>query len=139
MSQPAKRGRKAWSPPEGVEIDWTRPASHIAKDCGTWPNTVLSWMRRQGLPIRTRGVPLGMRWSQTRRRVGSLDPTAINWRLQDTALAKIHGVCRERIRQLRKAAGLPASGSAEWLAAGGVVTHPSKKNRLALDRPPGQA
>jgi len=36
------------------------------------------------------------------------------------ALAQAHGVTRERIRQLRKAAGLPASGSAEWLAAGGV-------------------
>ena len=45
----------------------------------------------------------------------------IDWRLQDTTLGKIHGVCSERIRQLRKAAGLPASGSAEWLAAGGVI------------------
>ena len=141
MSQPAKRGRPAWSPPEGAEIDWTRPASHIAKDCGVWTNTVVVWMRRQGLLIRPRGVPMGQRWKQQNRRVGSLDPDTIDWRCQDTYLATRHGVCRERIRQLRKAAGLPASGSAAWQAAGGVVTNPPKKKKpkLAVDGPPGPA
>jgi len=133
--------RKAWSPPEGVEIDWTRPALHIANEHGVWAHTVIAWMRRQGLPIRPRGVPMGQRWKQQNRRVGSLDPATIDWRYQDIHLATCHGVCHERIRQLRKAAGLPASGSAAWLAAGGVVTNPpkNKKPQLALDRPPRPA
>jgi hypothetical protein len=127
--------RPFWQPPEGMEIDWTRPALHIAKECGVTTATVIRWMRRNGLPIGPRGTPKGTRWT----RAGRLDPASLDWTRQDTALSKAHGVCRERIRQLRKAAGLPASGSAEWLAAGGVVTHAAKKLRLALDRPPGLA
>ena len=125
--------RQAWQPPEG--IDTARPALHVAQECGVTTTTVLRWMRRNGLPIGPRGTPKGTHWI----RAGRLDPATLDWTRQDVALGKAHGVCRERIRQLRKAAGLPASGSAEWLAAGGVVTNPSKKNRLALDRPPGLA
>jgi hypothetical protein len=90
-------------------------------------------MRGKGLPVRPRGTPPGTHWEWAKK----LDASTLDWTRQDVALSKAHGVCRERIRQLRKAAGLPASGSAEWLAAGGVVTNPSKKYRLALDRPPG--
>jgi len=129
--------RPAWQPPEG--IDWTRPALHIAQENGVWAHTVTAYLRKNGLPVRPRGVPLGQRWKQQNRRKNSLDPATLDWTRQDVALGKAHGVCRERIRQLRKAAGLPASGSAEWLAAGGVVTNPSKKYRLPLDRPPGLA
>lgn len=133
MSQPAKRGRKAWSPPEGVEIDWTRPAMHIAADCGVLVHAVLKWMRDNGIPIRPRGVPAGRKWEEQKRQRQKLDPSNLDWTRQDTALAKAHGVTRERIRQLRKAAGLPASGSAEWLVAGGKVTNPPKnKRRLTL-------
>ena len=116
--------RKAWSPQPG--IDWTRPALHIAKDCGVAVTTVINWMRRKGLPIGPRGAPPGTTWEWSNK----LDPAILDWTRQDTALGKAHGVCRERIRQLRKAAGLPASGSAAWLAAGGVVTNPPKKRRL---------
>ncbi len=139
MSQPAKRGRPAWNPPEGVEIDWTRPASHIAKECKSSVHAVIAWMRRNDVPVRPRGMERGRRFKCKHRKAGSIDPTTIDWTRQDIALAKIHGVCRERIRQLRKAAGLPASGSAEWRAAGGVVTNPphqGRKSKLAVD---GQA
>lgn len=132
--------RQAWSPPPG--IDWTRPALHIAKECGVAVTTVINRMRLNGLPIRPRGVPMGQRWKQQNRRKNSLDPATIDWRLQDTYLATKHSVCRERIRQLRKAAGLPASGSAEWLEAGGVVTNPphqGRKSKLAVDGPPSPA
>lgn len=130
--------RKAWSPPEGVEIDWTRPALHIARECGISTPVVTKWMRKQGLPVRPRGTPPGTTWVRANR----LDPASLDWTRQDTALGKIYGVCRERIRQLRKAAGLPASGSAAWLAAGGVVTNPphqGRKSKLAVDRQPSPA
>lgn len=118
--------RPFWQPPEGV--DWSRPAAHIAKECGVAVTTVLRWTRRNSLPVRPRGSP----------KAGRLDPAVLDWSSQDVALARQHGVCRERIRQLRKAAGLPASGSAEWLAAGGVVTHAAKKLRLVAPRPASQ-
>jgi hypothetical protein len=124
-----KKGR-LWQAPAG--IDTARPALHIAKECGVAVTTVLKWMRGKGLPVRPRGTPPGTRWEWKNK----LDASTLDWRLQDTYLATKHSVCRERIRQLRKAAGLPASGSAEWLADGGVVTNPSKKYRLVLDRPP---
>jgi hypothetical protein len=119
--------RPFWQPPEG--IDWSRPASHIGAECGVSTPTVTAYLRRAGLPVRAKGTPKGTRWS----RAGRLEPATLDWTRQDVALAQAHGVCRERIRQLRKAAGLPASGSAEWLAAGGVVTHFSKKFRLVVD------
>ncbi len=125
--------RLLWQPPEG--IDWSRPASHIGAECGVAIQTVTRYMRRAGMPVRAKGTPKGTRWI----RPGRLDPATLDWTRQDVALAQAHGVTRERIRQLRKAAGLPASGSAEWLAAGGVVTHAAKKLRLALDRTPGPA
>jgi hypothetical protein len=137
MSQPAKRGRTAWSPPEGVKIDWTRPALHIAKECGVAVTTVINWMRRNGLPIGPRGTPPGTTWTCVNR----FDASVLDWRYQDIHLATRHGLCRERIRQLRKAAGLPASGSAAWLAAGGVVTNPphqGRKSKLAVDGQPRQ-
>jgi hypothetical protein len=122
-----------WQAPAGINT--ARPALHIAKECGVHVGTVLAWMRRNSLPVGPRGSPIGTKWAHPK--AGRLDPASLDWTRQDVALGKAHGVCRERIRQLRKAAGLPASGSAEWLAAGGVVTNPSKKNRQALDRPPG--
>lgn len=127
--------RQAWSPPEG--IDWTRPALHIAKECGVAVTTVLNRMRINGVEIRPRGTPPGTTWEWSKK----FDASTLDWRYQDTYLATKHGVCRERIRQLRKAAGLPASGSAAWLEAGGVVTNPPKKKKpkLAVDGPPGPA
>lgn len=128
--------RTAWSPPEGT--DPARPALHIAKKCGVAVTTVLRWMRRNSLAIGPRGAPPGTTWEWSNK----LDPATLDWTRQDTYLAPKHGVCRERIRQLRKAAGLPASGSAAWLAAGGVVTNPSpigKKSKLAVDEQPAVA
>lgn len=133
--------RPAWSPPEGVEIDWTRPALHIAKECKSSVHAVIAWMRRNDVPVRPRGMERGRRFKCRHRKAGSLDPATIDWRLQDIFLATKHGLTRERIRQLRKAAGLPASGSAAWLAAGGVVTNPpkKKKSKLAVDGQAGLA
>lgn len=116
----AAMGRRVWQPPKGVAIDWTRPALHIAAQCGAAPSTVIRYMRRHGLTVGMKGPPKGSTWVQA----GRLDPATLDWTLQDVRLAEIHGVCRERIRQLRKSAGLPPSGSPEWLAAGGIVTHP---------------
>jgi hypothetical protein len=123
MSQHKGKKGSPWQAPAG--IDTARPAMHIAKECGVTTTTVIRWMRRNGLPVRPRGTPPGTHWEWKNK----LDASTLDWRLQDTALGKAHGVCRERIRQLRKAAGLPASGSPEWLAAGGVVTNPQYLGR----------
>jgi hypothetical protein len=136
------KGHTAWIPPEG--IDWSRPASHIAEECGAATTTVIRWMRRNNLPVRPTGLLKGIKWSDQRKRdTRRLDPALLDWTCQDTALAKAHGCCRERIRQLRKAAGLPASGSSAWLLAGGVVTHPQysgiNKSQPPLDCPPAVA
>lgn len=116
-----KRGRKLWNPPAGVEINWTRPASHIAKDYGATTPTVTRYMRRHGLAVRKKGAPIGTRKLRLERNY--------NWLHQDVYLATEHGMTRERIRQLRKAARQPASGSPEWLAAGGIVTNPPHQGR----------
>jgi hypothetical protein len=128
----AKRGRKSWSPPTG--IDWSRPALHIARECGVCVHTVLRQMRLQGLPIRPRGVPEGQLWSAQNRKRQGLDASSLDWSRQDAFLAKLHGLSHERIRQLRMAARKPASGSAEWLEAGGVITNPIKRRSLAVDQ-----
>lgn len=74
-------------------------------------NTVLAYMRRAGLPVRPRGPVKGQRW-------GRLSTAALDWRQRDSVLAKAHGVTREYIRQFRRLAGQPPSGSPEWLEAG---------------------
>ena len=90
---------------------------HIAKDCGVSIGPVLAYMRRSGLPVRPVGVQKGTQFT----RLWSVDPSSIDWRYRDTTLAFLHGVSRERIRQIRKAKGLPASGSKAWREQGGVT------------------
>lgn len=116
-----KRGRKLWVPPQGV--DWSRPACHIAKDCGITTATVTRYMRSVGLPVRKKGLIKGTILPRT------VDPSSIDWRYRDGFLGRRHGVTRERIRQLRRDAGLPPSGSAKWLAQGGIV-NPKVRKRL---------
>lgn len=143
-TQKSHAGRPAWVPPPN--IDWTRPAAHIAQDCGVSVHTVLRAMRLAKVAVRTRGVPKGTLWEHQNRTAGPsrrTDPSKFDWRHQDVYLGEVHGLTRERVRQVRKEVGAPASGSAEWLAAGGVVTNPQyagrKKSQLPLDRPPALA
>lgn len=129
-------GRPAWVPPPN--IDWTRPASKIAQDCGVCVHTVLRAMRLAKVAVRPRGVPKGTLWEHQKRTDGPsrrTDPSKFDWRHQDVYLGEVHGLTRERVRQVRKEVGAPASNSPEWLAAGGIVTRPQHQGR----RPPSRS
>lgn len=117
-AQPQKRGRKLWEPTSPV--DWSRPALHIAVEQGVAVQTVISYMRRTGIPVRPRGVLRGQRLKVDRK----VDPSTVDWRQQDTQLGLQYGVTREYMRQLRKKAGHPPSGSRAWRANGGVTVNP---------------
>lgn len=87
-------------------VDLTRPAYLIAKDLGVSTCSILRRMRLLGLPIRKVGG-----WF---KRASKFDGTAFDWSKRDSELAPDYPCTREYIRQLRKKAGEPASGSREW-------------------------
>ena len=43
-------------------------------------------------------------WQNSTR---SLDPARVNWKFSNAAIARLHGVSRERVRQLREKLGKP--------------------------------
>lgn len=90
-------------------VDFSRPALHIAKDNGLSYYNVLCYMRANNIPVRKRGVPKGTIFASNR-----FHNVTFDWGLRDAPLAEMHGCTREYIRQLRKKAGEPASGSREW-------------------------
>lgn len=106
-----KRGRRYWEPVG--HVDWRRPALHIAREQGVAVMTVISYMRRNGIPVRPAGVVRGQRLNVQHK----VEPSSLDWSQRDTELSKRHGVTREYIRQLRKKAGLPPSGSKRWKAS----------------------
>jgi hypothetical protein len=112
-SKPKKRGRRYWEPVG--HIDWRRPALHIAREQGVAVMTVISYMRRNDIPVRPAGVVRGQRLNVQHK----VEPSSLDWSLRDTELARIHEVTREYIRQLRKKAGQPPSGSRGWRRKGG--------------------
>lgn len=101
-----KRGRKP-TDLSGHDIDWSRPASHIAFDLGLTTGTVIAYMCRNGITVRKPGIPQGSIRSEMRTSV-------IDWSKRDHELATVYNFTSEYMRQLRKRKGEPASGSAAW-------------------------
>lgn len=90
-------------------LDFSRPAFHIAKELGIPAYYLYYQMRKQGISRRKRGTPLGSVKSNNR-----FNGVILDWSMRDVELCGPNNCTREYIRQLRKKAGEPASGSREW-------------------------
>ena len=105
-----KRGirytRKLNMPPD---VDFTRPAIHIAKELGIPYSTLLAYMRRNGITVHCPGYSNGHQ-----KPYGRHTEMNLPWAMRDSDLCGPNNCTREYIRQLRKRAGEPASGSKEW-------------------------
>jgi len=86
--------------------DWSIPASEIAKNASVSVNSVKVYAEKHGHPIvlKKRGRPPGAACWRVVKFVSDAD-----WGLQDAELARVHGLSRERIRQLRKQFNKPDS------------------------------
>jgi len=103
-----KRGIKA-DPFKKVSldgVDLTQPIYKIAKMLKVSDSSVRRRMVILGLPIRKKG--------QCLKGTGKYTNAVFDWAKRDTDLSKEHRCTNEYIRQLRKKAGEPASGSREW-------------------------
>lgn len=89
--------------------DFTRPALYIAREQGISYYRLLRYMRENGIPVRKKGSAKG-----TVRTDAPLYGVIFDWSHRDAPLGVKHHCTRERIRQLRKKAGEPPSGSKEW-------------------------
>lgn len=102
-----KRAQKVIIPPD---VAAKGSAKLIAAELNVPVSNIYYHMRKQGLPVGKRGRVKGSISSNNRFR-----NTVFDWSIRDTDLCKPHGCTREYIRQLRKKAGEPASGSREWV------------------------
>ena len=97
-----KQSLQAWV----SQQPWHLGYQHVAQLCGMSYKAVYFRAIRLGIPVAhmKRGPKFGST-NQSRRKLPK--DTQYDWSLKDSALAKQHGVTRQRINQLRFAAGAP--------------------------------
>lgn len=115
--------------PEG--FDWTQTVVAIAVQLGV----SLYWARKFKIESGTPSNPSGVR-KGTKAYWHQKAPHDFDWSKRDTDLAKGASITRERIRQLRKAAGLPSSREipkvhpAWWQQIDPALTHAENSRKL---------
>lgn len=82
-----------------MAVDWTKTTTEIAQSLGISAPHV-SLMRRKMSPETV----------AKEKRPRKYDFSETDWSMRDTQIAKIAGASNERVRQIRKAKGLPPSG-----------------------------
>lgn len=91
------------------EIDWGKPYHEIAADLGvSIPTVRFEFLRRHpGLRKHIRVIPEPdkPKWQKFK---------TWDWSKRNTALAKEHGVTRERVRQIREALSIPRYQQFDW-------------------------
>lgn len=97
-----KQSLQAWA----FQQPWHLGYQHVAQLNGMSYKAVYFRAIRLGIPVAhmKRGPKFGST-NQSRRKLPK--DTQYDWSLKDSALAKQHGVTRQRINQLRFAAGAP--------------------------------
>lgn len=83
-------------------LDWTKRDCVLSQETGKPSSQLCFWRKKLGHSRGTGKTKHFGRWKL-------IDPTSIDFSKYDSELAVIHGVSRERIRQLRKQASLPSS------------------------------
>ena len=85
--------------------DWTLCDAAVAKNTGATYAIVRNWRRKLGIPMGRSGKLTGLHGNHPRfQRL-----TASDFTTYDAEMARIHGITRERVRQIRKSLGLPPS------------------------------
>jgi hypothetical protein len=103
VEQFLRYGRRISATPDLLgDIDWGKPAHVLAAEHGCSLSRVYQEFRR-----RFKGQRKHIRITPPKDKASWMEFKTWDWTKRDTALAKEHGYCRERVRQIRKELGMP--------------------------------
>lgn len=78
-------------------LDWSKTLAVLRKETGVSTVTLMKYRDMLGIAARPRGRVAAEKWH------------AVDWEEQDAVIARSMGVSRERVRQMRRALGMPDS------------------------------
>lgn len=87
-----------------AQADWSKTNAQVAKEAGVSMLCALMWRKKIGAP------PSDKRNHRTGFCQSKTDEYKTwDWTLRDVELGRLHGISRERVRQIRKSLNIPAS------------------------------